>query len=397
MQWKQWLTVVLVAAAAAAWAVVIVRRRHDEPIRRYLRAGAHYAALGQARKAEQQWLAATKLAPAERAAWEALGELYMATDNWAAAAGAFQVLHRLDPGNAHFQSRLAASLFRAGDEQGALRNAQEVLKRDPNDQTALIVCALLLSRMGQVNQEATYLRRMLASDPHDEVVLKLLAENLAFRHLHREARPVLASILQRNPQNAEAWALLGMCDFEADPSRQGSQRSEEELMQSLRINPLAPFPRLYLGKLYRRNGNLQHALLELETSARLAPGKRDVFYELAMVYQALGDARRAQAARERFQHLWELGQMESSLTKKCAVDPGNFDLSMRLANLALEQGNYHLARAALTHCLELKPADTRVLAALRKLDAATNGEADARTTLANRAGGAAYAGVTGGD
>jgi tetratricopeptide (TPR) repeat protein len=382
---------ILVLLAATLWAAVFFRQYHEAPVRRHIEAGAEYARLGQAGRAEQEWREAVRLDPNNAAAWELLGELALSTDNWTLGSEAFGQLARLKPDAPNVHGRLAACLLRSGDEVGAFKHAQEELKHDPEDGSSLLISALLLSNMGQLQREVEYLRRLLKQMPDDPDVLALLAETLTYTSNYAEARDVIGRLLKVAPDNAEAYDLRGVGWFNEDPSPQGMAQAESDLLKALRLNPLAPFPRLYLGKIYRRRNQPQKALFQLEEAYRLLPHREDILFELAGAYEQAGQPQKAAQTRQKFETMRQEADLVSSLEKKCKVYPDNFDYHLQLGLLEWKRGEYHKARAYLTRASVLRPADSRVNAALRKL-ASTTGAPDPRDALQAKMNAAAQGG-----
>ena len=375
----------LLLLAAAVWGGVFLWRQRDAPVRRHIEAGREFALRGQARPAEQEWLKALRLDPKNAVAFEALGELYLSTGNWAGGAGVFARLAAIRPALPQVHSRLAVCLLRAGDEVGAFQAAQKELKRNPDDVAAVTITSLLSSNMGEFQKELSGLRRLIELDPKNVPLLTLLAENLTFTHKYDEARKVIGRILAVDPNHAEAYALRGACWFNSDTSPAGQARAEEDFRRSLQANPLAPFPRLYLGKIYRRQRQPERAVTQLELARKLTPGKVDIWFELAGAYEQAGNSEQAAFARKRFQELRGIIDRRNSLLKKCAVNPDNFDDSLELGNLALREGDVRIARIYLARARDLRPSDRRPregLNRLARLSGEAPGEAEALKSTA---------------
>lgn len=373
IRWRRWITRraaagLMVLAAAAAWLGVLFWRSRTEPETRHLRAGMEYARQGQAKAAEREWLAVVQRNPNHRDAWELLGELYFSAQIWPNAAHAFQNLLRVAPQTPAAHARLAASLLCAGDERGAYEQAKRELERNPNDLSALAICVYVLSYMGDDKQLLEYLRRLERLQPDDLEFLTMLAEVLASKRRHEEARPILDHILQLDPDNAQALAMRGFGWFDQNPDPKSFARAEADLTRALQINPLMPFARYGLGRLYQRAGRHERAVFQLEQAAKLVPDKSDVFFALASAYQAAGNEKKAEMARRRFQQLRSDAERESRLEKRCAADPSNFDLHLEMGELTLRRGDARKARYYLNRAAALKPDDPRPQKALEEFE-----------------------------
>ncbi len=375
----------LLVLAAAAWAAVLLWHARSASVQHHLDAGREYVRNGEGKRAEQEWRQVVRMEPRSAVAWESLAELYASAEDWPAAARAFQELVRVDSTIPQLHGRLAVCLLRCGDERGAYREAEEELIKNPSDPSALTVAALLLSNMGEMDREAEYLRRLAKVQPDNVPVLVLLAENLTFTHNYQAARSVLADILRQDPNNAEAYSLRGLASLDEDQSPEGLASAEADFHHSLMLDPLAPFPRLYLGRLYRRKHEPQKAIFELLQASRLMPNKIDVCFELAGAYQDAGEQDEAKTVRRQFTRLRQEADLESSLLKRCALRPDSFNDNLQLGLLALRHSDYRKAGVFLTQAASLRPADKVAMAALERVRIATGGK-DPQLALAAGAG-----------
>ncbi len=358
----------LLVAAVIVWSVQLCRLRPGR-IQQHLDAGRQYTQLGQARQAEREWMAALQLDPKNPVVLESLAELYYTTENWAAAAPLYLKLTELKPDRPHTFTQLAVCLLRSGDEKGGFNAAQEELKHDPNEDTAVLISAILLSKMGDLPQEEKYLERLLQRTPDDLFVLTLAAENRTFSHDYATARPVLDRMLRIDPQSAEAYLLRGICDFDENPFAEGQARAEDGFVHALKLNPLLPLARLYLGKLYKRQGKAAQALFQLEEAHRLSPARTDVLFDLAGAYERAGQPRKAMEARRRFEALRQATDLQASLEKKCAVYPDKFDPHLQLGMLFLDKQDAYRAGIFLRMAAALRPGESHVQEGMRRLEA----------------------------
>jgi len=357
----------LLLVAAVAWGLVLLWQHKTGPAQQRVDAGIAYFQAGQAEKAEQAWREAVQIDPQNVDAWELLGEHHLKTRNWPAGLEAYHHLLRLTPDKPDVRARLALCALRSGDATAAYRFAQEELQRDPNNVTALNLCATLLASSGDSRRQLEYLRRLIRLQPDDLDVLTRLAVELTFRRHHAEAAPLLERILRLNPQSAQAYSLRGVASFDQDASPEGLARAEADFRRSLELSPNAPFPHLYLGKIYRRKGLLENAVRHLEEAARRMPDKKEIFFELASVYEKAGAPQKAARVRRRFEALQREEEQEDTLRKRCAAAPDDLDSHMKLARLLLKKGDYRGARFCLDRAGTLHPQNEQVQAAFRQL------------------------------
>jgi predicted Zn-dependent protease len=356
----------LLLLAIGLWGAFLFGQQRGAPVRRHIAAGMEYARRGNAEKAEREWRSAVRLDPENATAWELLGEFYFSTRSWHAAADAFRNLLRIHPDAPDGYARLAAATLCTGEEKAAYRYAQEELKRDPDDVGALTVAVALLAYMGEDERRLEYLGRLAKLRPNDLEFLTMYAEALIYKHHYREARPVIEQILRLARDNAQAFSLRGVCTFHEDLTPQGLKKAEADFLRALQIEPLAPFPRFYLGKLYKRAGQPKKAVFQLENAAHFMPNKMDIFFELAEAFERAGQPRKAALARKRFETLRDEASRLSVLEKRCAMNPDNFDYHLELGLLTLQKGDQRKSGFYLSRALGMRPGDARAKAAFRQ-------------------------------
>lgn len=108
-----------------------------------------------------------------------LGIALSATEQLAAAIGAFRQAAAVAPGKADAQRNLAIALSDHGDFEDALVPAQQVVALRPGDADAHRLVGRLLVRLGRLDEARSHLERSLQIDPADadakEILRKLLA------------------------------------------------------------------------------------------------------------------------------------------------------------------------------------------------------------------------------
>lgn len=362
----------VLALAALTWALVWTWQARRNTVQQHIEAGIEAAQAGQGEKAEQEWRTAVHLDPRSAAAWDLLSEYYLSTNNYPAAVITLERLLRLKPHTPKIEGQLAETTLHAGDEVSALRYAEETLKDDPNNVTALSVAAQLLASLQDEKRRLDYLQRLAKLQPDDLTVLSRLAVALCDNHLNDQALPVLEQILRRDPNNATAYALRGELHFNQDASPRGSALAQADFNRALQIDPTASFPRFYLGKVYLRTGQPEKAVFQLEEASHLQPNKPDIYFELANAYRLAGKAKLAETAQQRFDMLRAYLDRVSGLEKRCAVEPQNFAIHAELGLLKLNEGDTRKASFYLNKAHELQPAEAKVNAALQQLSARNN-------------------------
>lgn len=359
--------VFLLLAAAAAWGFVLLIQLPNSSAQRHIEAGMELAQSGKGVKAEREWREAARLAPKNAQAWELLGEYYLSADRFVSALDAFRHLERLQPETPQLYARLAIAAFKTGDEVAAYDYAEAELRRSPEDVTALALAATLLAGMGEETKRLTYLRRLVELAPDDLDFQIMLAKALTFKPRYEEAILVLDGILQRAPDNAEAASLRGMCRLNSDPSAQGQAQAEADFLRAIQINARLSFPRLYLGRLYRKQRKHEKAIHQLQTAAQLSPDMGSVYFEIAAIYDQAGQPNKAAPARERFAAIKREEERIFSLEQRSVASPENFDYKLELGKIYLQKGDLRKAGSYLNKARTLRPDDAEVRLAFEEL------------------------------
>lgn len=134
-------------------------------------------------------------------------------------------------------SSLGRVQLEAGEHASALKSARQALSSDPQHLMAAALALDLLQR-GQNDAETLvlrYLHTQPAPSAQDWIQLgyaRVLSEQQRFQ----DARFALAELLQRNPQQAEAWLLQGSLQFQ-DRDWALAQASLEQFLQLTQERP----------------------------------------------------------------------------------------------------------------------------------------------------------------
>jgi tetratricopeptide (TPR) repeat protein len=296
-----------------------------------------------------------------------LAEYYLSARSWSRARTALERLGELEPKTEHLQCRLAACSLNIGDEVSAFRQAEAEIRRDQNCVSALATAAILLNGMGERPRATIYLRRAARLEPNDPALLSMLAEALNDSFAYREARPVLEHVLRLDPNDADAYAQLGIGWIDDASAPDHLQRAEAALRKSLSLNPLNADARLALGRLLVRQGKPREAIGPLDEAARLMPNSTRPPFWLAKAYDMAGQPGQAAAVRGRFLALRQLSSRRAALEKRAAVSPTVFDYPFELGRIELRRGDYRRATVWLHKAQALRPGDPKVATALQEL------------------------------
>lgn len=271
-----------------------------------------------------------------------------------------------------------------GDQDAACTHFRQVAAAAPGMRNARYYAGVCHYRNGTYNQAEAHLRAAYQGGAAPQVARVLGATYLAQQRYPR-AREVLRPVLQNNPDDTAALALMA----ELETATGNSSRAIEYLRRVAKLRPDDPSARLQLGLGLFRSGDIDAGQMVLEEALTLERGFEQAGALLIMshiqqeeydkalaaaeslaerqpdaplartlkglVYRARGDRERA---REAFEAALEL-------------DPGDPSARRALARMALEDQDAESARKHLEAILEAYPEHSETLTALAVLEART--------------------------
>jgi tetratricopeptide (TPR) repeat protein len=205
---------------------------------------------------------------------------------------------------------LLSAQVEAADYDAGLVAAEEAVRRHPSSAELHGRRALLLSLKGQYDAAEAAYHRALDLAPGTEWFRSGLSMILLLTDRPEEARNTLQPYLERLETDhalylyAESLNRLGL-----DRSGPSRERARLALEKALEVNPgLAP-ARLQLARIYVAQQEWPKAITQLRAATELDPGDKRPYYELAQVYQRIGE--RA-ASAEMLQIVRRLNETERS-------------------------------------------------------------------------------------
>ncbi len=259
---------------------------------------------------------------------------------------------------------------------------EEWLKRFRPHPQILYSLAELDLEAGYPEEARASLKLIAQPDSKTQLLLLRLETNLRPPELLRKAQALVA----QNPQEPKLWIFLGQMQ-----AKQGQlKKSERSYQKALSLNPSSGAAYLNLSKLYRLQGDptgakwAMNKALELEPTQlnyqliyleglleegnwlvakealegfKLDANHPQVVFFQARIAQAQGDLAKAKTLYQRAQRLWgsflvdlrlaeiallqgELHQAEQILNKLAQAAKGNLEVTLMKARLRFAQGNY---------------------------------------------------------
>lgn len=226
----------------------------------------------------------------------------------------------------------AKTVFEAGDQARAFELFDELRRRFPDEREPYSYLAWAALELGQPERAVAAFEERIARGGeavhvYHDILGSLLEEadrwDEAQEH-YREAMRLdadyaltywkLSRLLARSGDYPAALDLAreGVARFPTDlvlrswlgdalRQRGRWEEAERELRQALALPGVGSYPHYSLGMVYFHTGRLEEARGELETSVELQPAAHPVWYQLAHVYELLGNEEGRARALEQFE------------------------------------------------------------------------------------------------
>jgi len=329
-------------------------------------------------QAPQEQLTVPKTAPSEKDSSRAeayynftMGHIYEqqyeATSNAEYATKsieAYKKAYALDPKSQVIGERLAEMYWKAQRIHDAVTEAQEILKRDPdNVQSRRLLGRIYLRSLGDVsasNGQSETVTRAIEQyreinrlDPSDTESALWLARLYRLKNEHDKAEQVLTGILKNDPENepaveqltqllmdegksAEAVTLLEgitahspspvLLDLLGDAYTQAHDlaKAEEAYRKAVELDPSELSHQRGLGQTLLAEEKYPEALKIYEKLADVMPDDSDVYLRIAQIYR----------------ELHQLDKAEQNLVKARQYAPGSLEVMYNEAMLYQAQGRY---------------------------------------------------------
>ncbi|HWY43613.1 MAG TPA: tetratricopeptide repeat protein [Candidatus Sulfotelmatobacter sp.] len=301
----------------------------------------------------------------------------------------YKKAYALDPKSPVIGERLAEMYWKAQRVREAETEAQELLKRDPNDaQTRRLLGHIYLRSLGEANgsgqtetvtRAAEQFKEVVRLDPADTESALWLARLYRLQNKHEQAEEVLRGILKSDPDNEAGVEQLTQLLLD-----QGKSAEAVALLEG--ITSKSPSPTLLdlLGDAYTQTKDLAKAEAAYRKATELDPSElshqrglgqallsEEKYPEALKVYQKLSDLmpddsdvylRIAQIYRE----LHQLDKAEETLTKARQYAPGSLDVMYNEAMLYQAQGRNEDAIRVLSEAVKGVKGQSEVLPTRRR-------------------------------
>ena len=222
---------------------------------------------------------------------------------------------------------------------------------------------------GSVGEAMAAYQRALDLDPHQTELYLELARLMIYNGQPERGLEMARQALSRQPENARAWALLGLAYDWLGLTGQAVAYCQK----AVELDPTLPEAYAYLAEATVDDGQWFAANEAIATALRLDATNIDVLRNQAYVQENQGNYfgaiqayREAIAANDKLVHLYlavgrnagALGNLTTALeayAEAVSVDPRHAEALARLAWTQILMGDYAAAKVNLTTALEIDP------------------------------------------
>ncbi len=290
------------------------------------------------------------------------------------AIEAYKKAYALDPKSPVIGERLAEMYWKAQRTRDAIAEAQEILKRDPNDvPTRRLLGRIYLRSLGAggagqtefadpdgSSGQSEFLPRAIEQyreihrlDPSDSESALWLARLYRLHNDHDKAGDVLRSILKSDPENEAAVEQLTQLLLD-----QGKSREAVSLLEGLTKRSASPALLDLLGDAYTQTKDLAKAERAYRKAMELDPSElsherglaqtllsEEKYSDSLAVYQKLAnltpdDPEVYLHIAQIYRELHQLDKAEENLVKARQYSPGSLEVMYNEAMLYQAQGRY---------------------------------------------------------
>jgi tetratricopeptide (TPR) repeat protein len=288
---------------------------------------------------------------------------------------AYKKAYALDPKSQVIGERLAEMYWKAQRIHDAVAEAQEILKRDPdNVQSRRLLGRIYLRSLGDVgatNAQSETVAKAIEQyreinrlDPSDTESALWLARLYRLKNEHDKAEQVLRSILKTDPENepaveqltqllmdegksTEAVTLLEaitahspspvLLDLLGDAHAQAHdlEKAENAYRKAVELDPSELSHQRGLGQTLLAEEKYPEALKVFEKLSDVMPDDSDVYLRIAQIYR----------------ELHQLDKAEQNLVKARQYAPGSLEVMYNEAMLYQAQGRYEDAIRVLSNAV----------------------------------------------
>lgn len=235
----------------------------------------------------------------------------------------------------------AARFYQQGNYQGALQITEQMLKRRPEDVSALEISAASALQLGNSELAVERFKRQIALQPDNALAHSNLC--MALHNLGRDEEAFLygQKAIRLEPGLADAWNNLGNI-YKSGNHLQGALEHYEK---SLELDSSDPRVHVNAGSTSQLLGDLETARKRYQDALRIYPGFAAAHNNLGVVYHRLG----------------QFADAERHFSQALELQPDNPEILTNISMVMLDQGETGKAQACLEKVAQVHPAYTGAL------------------------------------
>lgn len=322
---------------------------------------------------QYEWLVNNTADPAEQATFRA--ELALIQEDFTEAAAQLRIAIKSNSDDLDTHLRLGFILRKAGREEEALREYEDVLSDNPANETALVGAAGSALGLGDVERAKRLIERALETDPDDPDIWFMRGRLLESADAPSEAAAAFRKVLEYKPNYRSAAINLAILE-----RRLGNPRVAIQLYESLlKKHPRYTLARYNMAVVLAAMGQDEEAAAEYEAVIAQDPENDKARLNLAVIRRGRGELKAAEEllrdalARDpgntsaRFNLTLLLGDLarekeqEVELQRITRVDPSFAKAWRSLGRLQEARGELTSAAESYLHAFKVEPAETRPL------------------------------------
>jgi tetratricopeptide (TPR) repeat protein len=237
------------------------------------------------------------------------------------------------PDDPAVQQLSAVIALQRGESEQAARFAAASLAGRPDHVPTLVIAGRAARATGDAARAATFFRRAAALAPDRADAAFLMCVTL-LQLGDPEARDLLPQLLDRFPDDADGWRLIGVALQDAD-------QLEASLVAFTRAAHAVPSLALHLrrGMLLEALGRLPEAADAYRAAVDHAPDSGEAAFKFGLCLRRIGDITSAAAA----------------LSRAVILAPGSAEAWFAVGLVRQDKGDYGSAATAYRRALELRP------------------------------------------
>ncbi len=287
----------------------------------------------------------------------------------------YKKAYALDPKSPVIGERLAEMYWKAQRMRDAIAEAQEILKRDPNDvPTRRLLARIYIRSLGDMSANSgqseiaeraiEQYKEIYRLEPTDTESALWLARLYRLRNEHEKAEEVLHNILKSDPEDEPAVEQLTQLLLD-----EGKSAEAVSLLEGMTSRAPSPVLLDLLGDAYTQTKDLAKAEAAYRHASELDPSElnhlrglgqtlmaEEKYADALPVYQKLidlmpDDADNYLAISQIYRELNQLDQAEANLLKARQYAPGDVKIMYNEAVLYEAQGRYEDAIRVLSDAI----------------------------------------------